>query len=185
MNQAVTTRETILEVCRSLVAESGLNALNMREVAARCGVALGSIYNYFPSKSALVADTVESVWRDIFRMDRAGREELSYPDYVGWIFAGVLDGAGRYPRFFPAHSMSFAEGEKQMARERMAACFGHIRESLIRCIGCDEAIRADAFGGDFTPEALADFTLSSLLSLLVRQERRCDTLQELLRRALY
>ena len=47
LNMAVTSREEILAVCREIVAEEGLSSVNMRLVASRCNIALGSVYNYF------------------------------------------------------------------------------------------------------------------------------------------
>ena len=69
LNMAVTSREEILAVCREIVAEEGLSSVNMRLVASRCNIALGSVYNYFPSKSELLLATIESVWMDIFHMN--------------------------------------------------------------------------------------------------------------------
>ena len=59
MNTVVTSREAILEECRKIVMEQGISAVNMRSVAAACGVAVGSIYNYFPSKTDLIGAAVE------------------------------------------------------------------------------------------------------------------------------
>lgn len=64
MRTAVISRDAILEASRGLLRERGWSALNMRSVAAECGVAVGSLYNYFPSKTELVMATVESVWQD-------------------------------------------------------------------------------------------------------------------------
>ena len=48
MNKTVTSREAILAASQKLVMEKGLQAVNMRTVASVCGVAVGSVYNYFP-----------------------------------------------------------------------------------------------------------------------------------------
>ena len=50
MNTIVTSKEAILAECRAIVMEKGISSINMRSVAAACGVAVGSLYNYFPSK---------------------------------------------------------------------------------------------------------------------------------------
>ena len=66
MNTVVTSKEIILEASKKLIREEGLNSINIRSVASACGVSVGSIYNYFDSKSELVAATVESIWSEIF-----------------------------------------------------------------------------------------------------------------------
>lgn len=66
MNTVVTSKEDILKTSRELIQQKGLPAINIRSVAAACGVSVGSIYNYFDSKAALVSAVVESVWREIF-----------------------------------------------------------------------------------------------------------------------
>ena len=57
MNKTVTSREAILAASQKLVMEKGLQAVNMRTVASVCGVAVGSVYNYFPSKAELLTAT--------------------------------------------------------------------------------------------------------------------------------
>ena len=63
MNTVITSKESILKVSRELIANQGWAAINIRTVAAANGVSVGSIYNYFDSKSDLVSATVESVWQ--------------------------------------------------------------------------------------------------------------------------
>ena len=66
MKPVITSQKAILDTCRNMVTTQGLSAINMRSVAKACGVAVGSLYNYFPSKDDLLQATVCSVWMDIF-----------------------------------------------------------------------------------------------------------------------
>lgn len=52
LNKTVTSREAILAASQKLVMEKGLQAVNMRTVASVCGVAVGSVYNYFPQRQS-------------------------------------------------------------------------------------------------------------------------------------
>ncbi|HEV3235066.1 MAG TPA: TetR family transcriptional regulator [Candidatus Dormibacteraeota bacterium] len=55
-------RRAIIDAAMALAAEGGYEAVQMREVAARANVALGTLYRYFPSKEQLlVAGMAEQV----------------------------------------------------------------------------------------------------------------------------
>ena len=55
MNKVVTSKDEILHRSRELIRKRGLSAISIRSVAAACGVSVGSVYNYFDSKAALVS----------------------------------------------------------------------------------------------------------------------------------
>ena len=107
MNKVVTSREEILRVSRKLLKEQNGAALNIRTVASACGVSVGSIYNYFHSKSELTAAAVESIWNDIFCFPGKGDGFDSFTDCVAWIFACMKKGSESYPGFFMLHSTIF------------------------------------------------------------------------------
>jgi AcrR family transcriptional regulator len=48
-------REAIVAAARALAAEGGMAAVQIAPVAARAGIAAGTVYRYFPSKTELVA----------------------------------------------------------------------------------------------------------------------------------
>src|SRR5438445_4619984 len=52
-NQAV-RRQRVVEAAVELASEGGYEAVQMRDVAARADVALGTLYRYFPSKDHLL-----------------------------------------------------------------------------------------------------------------------------------
>jgi AcrR family transcriptional regulator len=51
----------ITAAARALAAEGGMGAVQIAPVAARAGIASGTVYRYFPSKAALVAAVVRAV----------------------------------------------------------------------------------------------------------------------------
>jgi AcrR family transcriptional regulator len=57
--RAQVTVAAILEATAHILAETGYDALSTNRVAARAGVSIGSLYQYFPSKEALVAELVD------------------------------------------------------------------------------------------------------------------------------
>lgn len=184
MNTIVTSREAILAACRTIVAEQGLSQLNMRLVAQRCHVALGSLYYYFPSKEALLEATVESVWRDIFHMEHGCEQSRSFPDYIQWMFTCVQKSAEEYPHFLSSHSVGFATGAKRQARSAMTQCLSHIKTGMALALEADPTVDPHAFSPAFPREDFLDFVLTSLLTLLMQESERCDLLLTIIRRTI-
>lgn len=46
--------ERILSVAKRLIADNGSDALRMSEIAAQAGISIGSLYQYFPDKRAIL-----------------------------------------------------------------------------------------------------------------------------------
>jgi AcrR family transcriptional regulator len=64
--------DAIIAAAASLAAETGINAVQIAPVAERAGIAAGTVYRYFPSKTDLVAALVATVAeREIGAMRRA------------------------------------------------------------------------------------------------------------------
>ena len=66
--------EKILECAAALMAEKGSEAFRMSDVVERSGVPFGSLYQYFPDKSAIIgtlAERYNAVGRDCVRRDLA------------------------------------------------------------------------------------------------------------------
>jgi len=56
--------QRLIEEARRQVEEAGFSAITMRSVAKSCGVGVGTVYNYFPSKEALVASFMLEDWKE-------------------------------------------------------------------------------------------------------------------------
>src|SRR5262252_5820030 len=54
-------REAIIAAAQALAAEGGMAAVQIAPVAARAGIAAGTVYRYFPSKTELVAAVMTAV----------------------------------------------------------------------------------------------------------------------------
>jgi AcrR family transcriptional regulator len=57
--QAVQTVAAMLDATIQLLSQRGLEGFNTNAVATRAGVSIGSLYQYFPNKDALMAAVIE------------------------------------------------------------------------------------------------------------------------------
>ncbi len=85
------TRDKILRAARKLFVGKGFDQTTTRDIAARAGIAVGTLFNYFPSKEALgmamVAEALESAVEE-FQARRRGGESLEELLF-GHIFSGL------------------------------------------------------------------------------------------------
>jgi AcrR family transcriptional regulator len=63
--RAAKTRWKLLDATAELLAERGYSRLSTAAVAERAGVAHGTLFKHFPTKSALMAATTERVLEDV------------------------------------------------------------------------------------------------------------------------
>lgn len=185
MNKIVTSKEEILEASRELIRQQGWSAVNIRAVAAACGVSVGAIYNYFDSKAALVGATVESVWCEIFHRPEDGAVFQDTQACIIWMYGRLEYGSKQYPGFFTLHSLGFMQEDKSDGKRRMQQTWQHILEALCAVLKQDYKVRPDAFTGQFTAEKFAGVLFSLMLSALLRQDYDPSAVLEIIRRTLY
>ena len=185
MNPMATSKENILQISRKLIQQNGWAGVNIRSVAAACGVSVGCIYNYFGSKTDLLSATVESIWSDIFHHPE---DEAVFQDTlscVRWMYKQLGYGCQRYPGFFTHHALGFVQQDTADGKQQMQRAWQHILDALCTVLRNDARIRADAFTEEFTVEKFAEMLFSLMLSALVRQDFDPSTVLEIVRRAVY
>lgn len=179
MNPPNTSKEEIMLACRKIVAEQGLPALNMRTLAKECGIALGTLYNYYSDKDELVIAAAESVWQDILG-DNKPENGIRFTQYVSQTYARILSGLKDYPDFFAAHTISVAGSAKGKARGTMERCFGKIRRELHAALLADSNIDRSVFSDTFREENLIEHILDTITISIIKGKPDCAALAEIL-----
>ena len=181
LNNTITSKEEILKAGREIVATKGLKEINMRSVATKCNIALGTLYNYYANKDDLLLSVIESIWRDIFHLKSYNSN--SFIDFVEYIISCIKDSMNKYPGFFFTHSMSIAASNRDKAKSAMQSCFEHIKKELLAVLNIDESIDKGVFNKDFTQEDFVSFVFSNIVLALVNKDDN-NTLIEVIKRVL-
>lgn len=185
MNKTLTSEREILSACKEIIANDGVSALNMRDIAQKCGVSVGAVYNYFPSKSDLISAGIKSVWTEIMQGGAQKAANDSFTEAVRALFETIHRGTEKYPSFFDIHAVNFGTDDKSRGREVMNEYFVQIKLELLRVLRSDAKVKKDAFSIDFTQKVFVDFVFSNIIMLLMEKKRSCDFLTEIIRRTIY
>lgn len=109
-------RERILTAAIDLASDGGWDAVQMREVAERAQVALGTVYRYFPSKVHLLVAALGQTFQslhDSVRVDPGA----SAPDRVYRVVATMTRYLGRHRRLSGAMIRALMTAGTEVARD--------------------------------------------------------------------
>ena len=146
-HRARVTVEQIVEAAARLIEERGLAGYNTNAVAARAGVSIGALYQYFPGKDAIMAALVRretaTLHTDIAaaRHDPGSREAL----------IRLIDAAVRHQLRRPALARVIGQEEERLARDdsETAAVALHVAVSgVLRRPGRPRALDAGLAADD-------------------------------------
>ncbi len=185
MNKVVTSKEEILKTSRELIQQHGWSVVSIRSVATACNVSVGSIYNYFDSKTDLIGATIESVWNEIFHTPEDTDVFQNTLSCVQWIYRRMELGNKQYPGFFTLHSISYLHEDKSDGERRMHEAWNHILKGICEVLQNDPGVRENAFTEEFTAADFSKILFSLILSALLRQDFDTTSVLELIRRTIY
>jgi len=98
MTRETLTPDRIVELALEIVDREGLDALNMRRLAAQAGVKPMSLYHHFPSKDAILDAVGETL---AATASSAPRGSGAWQDHVRALFAALHGVVQRHPRALP------------------------------------------------------------------------------------
>lgn len=134
------------EEARRQVRESGYAALTIRSVAKGCGVGVGTVYNYFPSKESLAASYMLRDWESCYA---ALLDRCSAADDPRTAVYAVYD---QLCRFRQEHRELFMDEAAKGSYSSFAGLYhGMLRQGLARPL---RRFCADDFTAGFLAEAL-------------------------------
>ena len=91
----------LIEEAKKQIAESGYSTMTIRSVASACGVGVGTVYNYFPSKEALLATFLLGDWNECVAAIQAVSADAETPEPAArCIYDQLLIFADRHQAIF-------------------------------------------------------------------------------------
>ncbi len=100
-------RELLLEEARTMLLELNYTELNMRTIAKRCHIGIGTFYNYFPNKEAIIGEIFRTDWLLVSEVIAAAEvNDLSFKDNCHLIYNAIDTFMQKYADVFYELSMT-------------------------------------------------------------------------------
>ena len=152
-------REAILTAAEALAGEAGIAAVQIAPVAARAGIAAGTVYRYFPSKTELVSELVRQVTaREIEAMRGAAEAAPGPLSAIAAAVAAFAARALRNRRLTAALIAAPADGNPALAGDRLREALGAELRRLTAA-----AVAAGLLAADVKPELMIAPALAGAL----------------------
>lgn len=142
----------LIEEAKRQIEQSGYSAMTIRSVAKACGVGIGTVYNYFPSKESLLATYLLEDWKACMAVIQSTSDRSDTPQTViHCMFDELIAFARRHQAIFrdEAAAASFAGS--------FSRYHGLLRSQLAAPV---RKFCASDFGADFIAESLLTWSMS-------------------------
>ncbi|MBP1745201.1 MAG: bacterial regulatory s, tetR family protein [Firmicutes bacterium] len=81
-------KQLILDEAKKILYSEGYSKLSMRNISKACGIALGTIYNYYPTKHDLVIGMMSDYWNEnMNKLERLEGLDCSFYEKLDKLFA--------------------------------------------------------------------------------------------------
>ncbi|HXZ07812.1 MAG TPA: TetR/AcrR family transcriptional regulator [Paraburkholderia sp.] len=136
--------DELLEAAGAVIAERGFEAATMTEIAERAGASIGSVYQYFPNKDALVhalrtryGNEMDARWSAL----SAASEGLAVPALVDRLFSLMVELMAKRPAYIPLLSVSLNFRRDEASRNRLRERFSELFRRYNPDLSGEEAYR--------------------------------------------
>ena len=157
-----------------IAVREGVDHVSIRKLAKSCGIGLGSMYNYYPDKEALIRAVSETFWdRILSDQDKLFRSGMGFTVFLEQYY-GFL-----YGRLAQYDTSWLSQINEQSAQRKAAITL--LREVLDQ----DTRINPAIWNMELNQDAFVEYVFVNLMALLQAGEKHCLFFLFLLEHLLY
>lgn len=163
-------RQRIIDATIALASGGGYEAVQMRAVAERADVALGTLYRYFPSKiHLLIAGLTREFERLFKRLDTSENHGDTPPDRVIYVLSQVTKSLQRNPELTEAMTRAFMFADTSVSTE-VDLFAGLVERMFTQAMSDEEPTEKEKA----TARVISDVWLANLVAWVTRRASGAD-----------
>lgn len=185
MPKQVIDRDALVGQAYAIAERDGISALSVRKLATACGIAVGSVYVYFPTKADLTAAVLTRFFDETFSAHFCVvRPAERFTSYVRRFREALRAARASVSVDWFAEMRRLPRKEHAALEEVRGPTLAHMERGLVRVLDADEAVDRSRLVGPMSAERIARLTLRAIVASLM-EDAECETLVALLDTALY
>ena len=177
----ISMKSKLIAEARKLYEENGLDAVNIRSLAAHLGVATGTLYNYFSGKDEILMALTEEYWQSALDEMRESVPSDNFINGLEYIIEFIRSRINSYGKLL----MYSLKGNNSSAKSRMSSMQNEYMKVILELLEKDNSINKAIWTNSFSKEAFARFTIKNILTLLNSSDSEIRFFIETTRRILY
>ncbi|WP_205410129.1 TetR/AcrR family transcriptional regulator [Clostridium sp. BL8] len=164
-------REKILSSAKDIAFKEGITKVDIRSVAKNCGIASGTVYNYFASKGDLLAAIIEEFWEDAFKnIDWKSFAHNDFYTNLERVYNVLNEYLNKFKENWLEELSILKTHEKKLGKEKQNAYFKVIINRIVTMMDMDDTIRNYPWSDEISKEIMAEFIFDNMLIRLRKGE---------------
>lgn len=164
-------KDVILSAAKDIATKQGITKINIRSVAKTSGIAIGTVYNYFPSKGDLLVAVIEDFWEDAFKnIDWESFSRNNFYDNLEKIYNILCTYLNKFKENWLDQLALLKAQEKKLGRQRQNEYFQKICSRIIALMNMDEKLKQYQWAEIVSKEKMAEFIFENMLIMLRKGE---------------
>lgn len=176
-------KDIILSVAKNIAITQGITKITIRSVARNSGIAIGTVYNYFPSKGDLLVAVIEGFWNDAFsNIDWENFKHNDFYSNLERVYNVLYIYFHQFRENWLDQLSLLKTREKQLGRQKEEEYFKQIHSKIIVLMDMDDCLKNYLWTEIITKEKMAEFIFENIITMLRRDEKNICFFIEILKK---
>ncbi|QVK20484.1 TetR/AcrR family transcriptional regulator [Mycoplasmatota bacterium] len=164
-------KEIILSVAKQIALEQGMSRINIRLVAKKSNISIGTVYNNYTTKADLIVAVIEDFWIEAYKkIDLTNLIDKNFYEKIEEVYNTLSTYLQNFKDNWLDQIVQLSSQEKQLGRKKQEEYFGKIRNMIVTFIDNDTSISDNIWVDGISKEKTAKFISDNMLIMLKNNE---------------
>jgi AcrR family transcriptional regulator len=176
-------KQTILSEAKEIAIKQGITKVDIRSVAKNSGIAIGTVYNYFPSKGDLLVAVIEDFWEGAFAdVDWGSFAYEDFYDNLEKIYNILYIYLNKFKENWLEELSFLKTQEKLLGKQKQTEYFKKIYNRIKDMMEMDNNIKQYQWTDVISKEKTAEFIFENMIMMLKKGDKNMSFFIEILKK---